>query len=419
MSPHAPGCVDIMTEYSRNGLFARIYYPTSLKDINKYSSAWISWLPHKQYIIGFAYVLNLWTFLIKLLMKFVAGDVKIPIIENGPVETEIRKFKTVVFSHGLGATRFFYTGICCELASHGYVVIALEHRDESSSMTYYYKSEEKLNKDERTWMKFKRVKVGTPEHLTERSRQVEQRSNECKRALTILENLNSGNDIGNILKSDFDLKQFKNRLDFTKPIMMGHSFGGATTLLTLGTDPRFKVGVILDPWMFPIKSHKNLSETVTQPLVIINSQTFHIPTNLKELGKYTNGDDRETYTIKHTTHENQSDTAHIIGYWLNIFMRKIKKVLATRINNGLILRFLNKHVVFHYAARGDQISVLKYFWPFLKNKTIPKTYFYSTPAHDASVFGSLKSLQWLIKYDEYQLLAKDIDGCNVLHLSAR
>ena len=75
--------------------------------------------------------------------------------------------------------------------------------------------------------------------------------------------------------------------------------------------------------------------------------------------------------------------------------------------------------VFHYAARGDQISVLKYFWPFLKNKTIPKTYFYSTPAHDASVFGSLKSLQWLIKYDEYQLLAKDIDGCNVLHLSAR
>ena len=119
--------------------------------------------------------------------------------------------------------------------------------------------------------------------------------------------------------------------------------------------------------MFPIKSHKNLSETVTQPLVIINSQTFHIPTNLKELGKYTNGDARETYTIKHTTHENQSDTAHIIGYWLNIFMRKIKKVLATRINNGLILRFLNKHVGLNVSL--DEIDkFLNKYSSRIKNK---------------------------------------------------
>ncbi|KAK6630418.1 hypothetical protein RUM43_014763 [Polyplax serrata] len=367
--PYAPGCVDLMTEFSKNGLFARLYYPTSLKDINKHSSAWLPWLPHKNYIIGFAYILSLWTFLIKLLMKYVAGDIRIAVIEGGPLETTIEKFKTVVFSHGLGGTRFFYTGICCELASQGYVVIALEHRDESPSMTYYFKSEEKLKRQEPTWIRFKRVKVGTSSHLPARKAQVEKRASECRRALTLLEDLNAGKDIGNILNSSIDLGQFRNRLDLSKPIMMGHSFGGATSLLTLGTDSRFRVGVILDPWMFPIRSHVNLPNLIDQPIIIINTQTFHIPVNLRELAKYTEGTENESYTIRHTTHENQSDTVHVIGYWLNIFMRKINKELATRINNNLIMRFLDKHVGFCNPIRADKF-LNKYSYYVVKDLSI-------------------------------------------------
>lgn len=37
-------------------------------------------------------------------------------------------FPVVVFSHGLGGMRTTYSGICCDLASHGYVVAAIEHR---------------------------------------------------------------------------------------------------------------------------------------------------------------------------------------------------------------------------------------------------------------------------------------------------
>ena len=37
-------------------------------------------------------------------------------------------FPVVVFSHGLGAMRTTYSGICCDLASHGYVVASVEHR---------------------------------------------------------------------------------------------------------------------------------------------------------------------------------------------------------------------------------------------------------------------------------------------------
>lgn len=105
--------------------------------------------------------------------------------------------------------------------------------------------------------------------------------------------------------------------------------------------------------MFSIKSHTNLPTDIKQPLIFINTQTFHIPANLKELQKYIK--DTDTYTIKHTTHENQSDTVHVIGYWLNIFMRKIDPKVATQINNKLILRFLDKHVGFK-----DPIDVESY-----------------------------------------------------------
>lgn len=132
---------------------------------------------------------------------------------DAPVNCDIGKLKTVVFSHGLGGTRFFYTTICCELASYGYVVIALEHRDDSPSMTYYFESPDKVKRNEPTWVKFRRVNVGHPSHFTERKQQVEKRASECIRALNVLEDLDAGNNIGNILLPDFDFSQFKVRGD--------------------------------------------------------------------------------------------------------------------------------------------------------------------------------------------------------------
>ena len=34
----------------------------------------------------------------------------------------------VVFSHGLSASRTFYSSVCSEIASHGFFVAAIEHR---------------------------------------------------------------------------------------------------------------------------------------------------------------------------------------------------------------------------------------------------------------------------------------------------
>ena len=44
------------------------------------------------------------------------------------------KFPVMVFSHGLGGMRTTYSYICADIASHGWCVAAIEHRDGSASM---------------------------------------------------------------------------------------------------------------------------------------------------------------------------------------------------------------------------------------------------------------------------------------------
>ena len=49
-------------------------------------------------------------------------------VTTAPPTVTIKPFPVVVFSHGLSAMRTICCGICSDLASHGYVVAAVEHR---------------------------------------------------------------------------------------------------------------------------------------------------------------------------------------------------------------------------------------------------------------------------------------------------
>ncbi|XP_066993942.2 platelet-activating factor acetylhydrolase isoform X1 [Anabrus simplex] len=345
--PYVPGCFDLMTDYSPDGCFVRLHYPTSLSQVKNHSNRWIPWLPHRRYLEGFAYVLNLWTILIKFIIYLFSGKMYIPIVWGEPLQKTDKKLPVIVFSHGLGATRFFYSILCAELASHGFVVAALEHRDSSACTSFYYKSSEDKEKLKPTWIPFKRVPLG-PNHYAAREQQIRARAMECRRTVDLLEKLNVGTPVENVLGCDFELSQFKDRLDLSNLTMMGHSFGGATALFTLAKDSRFKVGVILDGWMFPLKEETDLPDKVQLPLLFVNTQTFPIPSNVAIMKKFVENapihHEREVYTIRLTTHENQTDTPYLIGYWLNFFMKKLDPVIGTRINHHLIIRFLDKHV---------------------------------------------------------------------------
>ena len=73
---------------------------------------------------------------------------------------------------------------------------------------------------------------------------MKQRAIDAKQALNMLYLLNDGADIQSMLEAGdngrgFDFSQFKGSLDVKSAAVMGHSYGGATTIQALSEDPRF------------------------------------------------------------------------------------------------------------------------------------------------------------------------------------
>ena len=60
-----------------------------------------------------------------------AGDVYVPALWQAVPLPASQPYPVIIFSHGLGGNRTTYTTLCMELASHGFVVVALEHRSVS------------------------------------------------------------------------------------------------------------------------------------------------------------------------------------------------------------------------------------------------------------------------------------------------
>ena len=65
--------------------------------------------------------------------------VEIPVSEDGDICTRFahgkNQIRPLIFSHGLGAHSSFYTATYHALAAHGYLVIAINHQDESCLFT--------------------------------------------------------------------------------------------------------------------------------------------------------------------------------------------------------------------------------------------------------------------------------------------
>ena len=69
--------------------------------------------------------------------------------------------------------------------------------------------------------------------------QLATRVRECRATLTVLERINAGGEV-NQLESEFQLQQLVGRMDLSRPIMAGHSFGGCSAIATMHQDARFK-----------------------------------------------------------------------------------------------------------------------------------------------------------------------------------
>ncbi|XP_022646155.1 platelet-activating factor acetylhydrolase 2, cytoplasmic-like isoform X1 [Varroa destructor] len=136
------GSVDMLNGVTRDrGVLFRIFYPCDershiVEDVDRRTT----WLPQpeKKYSDGYAKVHgNLTYFTHKILGKQTAS-LYVPATTNGrPVRENRNAFPLVLFSHDIGECRTTSSSLCIELASHGCVVAAVEHRDNTACRTFY------------------------------------------------------------------------------------------------------------------------------------------------------------------------------------------------------------------------------------------------------------------------------------------
>uniref|UniRef100_A0A8C6V687 Platelet-activating factor acetylhydrolase n=1 Tax=Naja naja TaxID=35670 RepID=A0A8C6V687_NAJNA len=330
----------------RTGTFLRLYYPS--QNYMNYENT--KWIPSKEYYKGLSEFLNISWIIGKFILPQFFDKVTSPAKWNAEFKTG-EKYPLIIFSHGLGGFRTMYSAICIEMASRGFIVASVEHRDQSSSATYYYKENATIGDKRKSpalqeeWMFYRKLKPDENEHLLRRQ-QVQQRADECIRALDCLLEINSGKPDKNILPLIFNWKLLKDSIDLQKIAIMGHSFGGATVIETLSKDPRFKCGVAFDAWMLPLSDE--VYPKVHQPLLFINSEKYQWASNILEMKKLIiNGRKRKMITIIGSVHQSFPDftflTRNTIAKYFEL-KGDIDPQTAIDIINKASLAFLQRHL---------------------------------------------------------------------------
>ncbi|XP_030054642.1 platelet-activating factor acetylhydrolase [Microcaecilia unicolor] len=345
--PHTVGCTDLMSDHTIYGSFLRLYYPCREDTFDEEPA----WIPRREYYWGLADNLKMNRTLVDTIFGYYYGSVKCPAKWNAPFKSG-ETYPLIIFSHGLGAFRTLYSAICTELASQGFVVASVEHRDESASATYYLQDMAVSNAEKQTaglqqevWIYYRHLKPGEDEFPL-RSEQVHQRAEECIKALNLMLDINDGKKVTNALSLPFDWSVLKNSIDINRMCVAGHSFGGATAIQSLSKDARFRCGIALDAWMFPLKDE--IYSSVQQPLLFINSETFQSVDSILKMKKFDSTEvERKMITIKGSVHQSFPDFTFLTGAIIaKIFKLKgqIDPYTAIGIINKATLAFLQQHL---------------------------------------------------------------------------
>ncbi|XP_044026359.1 platelet-activating factor acetylhydrolase isoform X1 [Siniperca chuatsi] len=353
--PNAVGCTDFMMDHTAQGSFFRLFYPC--QETEKADKP--DWVPSREYFYGLADFMKINRALSEKIFNYLFGSFKIPAYLDAPFKSN-GKCPVVIFSHGLGAFRTLYSAVCAELASHGFIVASVEHRDESASATYYFrekteseKAHEKVPKTSasaqdnlvKQWMYYRTLQHRESEFPL-RNKQVKQRADECILALDKLTEINSGTAVENVLQTQFDWTTLENSMDLCRIAVLGHSFGGATVIEALCKEVKFKCGVALDAWMFPLDDE--LFPRVKQPIFFINSEKFQWAGNISRMKELDSAViQRKMITIRGTVHQSFPDFTFLTGHWIGKLMKlqgEIDPELAIDLCNKATLAFLQRHL---------------------------------------------------------------------------
>ena len=153
---------------------------------------------------------------------------------GAPPARHPRRWPVILFSHGLGATRFGYATLFEDLASRGYLVVAIHHT--YGSLMTVFADGTAAPWDDSRWRQDDEEKM-----MANLPRNLEEWVADAESVLAFLGRVDRG-DAG----SGGETAAFRGRLDLGRLGYAGHSFGGSSALLAASRDRRIRAAVDLD-----------------------------------------------------------------------------------------------------------------------------------------------------------------------------
>ncbi|EKD19445.1 uncharacterized protein L3040_002676 [Drepanopeziza brunnea f. sp. 'multigermtubi'] len=220
----------------------RIFYPCEPDASGKP----VSWIPNPQqgYISAYTRFLGAGSKLAEVISYFprLIYYISIPVRKNAPLLPPItanKRWPVMIFSHGLGGSRNAYSHLVGSIASHGMVVVAPEHRDGSTPISYIrdvpsnnsLSGKTSAKKSKRTIEYQKLSHTPSPEVEAGRNAQLRVRLWELGVIHDSILKLDLGTELTNLNTSSASLAPFKEKMDVHaagKITFAGHSFGAAT-----------------------------------------------------------------------------------------------------------------------------------------------------------------------------------------------
>jgi dienelactone hydrolase len=219
----------------RRNVIAQDWYPTEADDYGQRS----------YYIDGLGHLPKS----VSLMPSFVMGAydrIDTHASEGAPLPSTQQTWPVLLFSPGYGAPRAAYTGLAAELASRGFVVLALDHPYEAAV----------------TQLADGRIATPADNFPADEARQGAWMSDQQD-----LRAADMSFVLDQITRADALGPRLSGRLDLARIAAAGHSFGGATAALALSRDQRLKAAINIDGTPYGDLPDQRL----TRPFMLIES----------------------------------------------------------------------------------------------------------------------------------------------------
>jgi pimeloyl-ACP methyl ester carboxylesterase len=230
-------------------------------------------------------------------------QVKTNSLLNAPI-VKNQNFPLIIFSHGLGGMKVQNSIQCELLASHGFVVVAIDHPYDAN-ITIFENNHIADYRSSITYLqakKGKNVKLSEEDFWAFRLPQLETRKNDI---LFVMDE---------IIKYKKNAESIWKNVNPQKIGVFGHSFGGATTLIAAVEDERIDACISLDAWFVPIPDNI-IKSGIYKPYLYLGRPEWDEPLNNEKLEEFlTNSNSKvEKVYIPQTSHFDYSDTPFISG----------------------------------------------------------------------------------------------------------